>query len=239
MGVDKNNDGVDPHPPPVLGGVDAASLDHLLSVSPVGDGVWEPWLVHGVVAQPGLHDTTHENGAIVVDAAVGDMAAAAEADDDEEDDDEEEDDDLHLDYLALANLRILFRQERDPDYGVTDYLGIRQQQTSTTIKNQQQQQQQQQAINKKRKRGEPLPRPPWKMDACNRWEIGEWCYGRTFCISLLLFSFVDQAAGPPCSGRMGLRQLTHHYCRLSLPLPTNKPQSLRSFIFLTSLPKSP
>lgn len=175
MGVVVHNyDGVDPlHPHPV-----AVALDHL-SVSPVGDSVWEPWLVHGG-AQPGLNDTTHENGAMVDATAAGDMAAAAEAEEDDEEEEDEDDDDLHLDYLALANLRVLFRQERDPDYGVTDYLGIRQS-TTSTIKNQQQQQQQQaMIINKKRKRGAPLPRPPWKMDACNRWEIGEWCYGRTF-----------------------------------------------------------
>lgn len=57
------------------------------------------------------------------------------------------------DPLQHENLRVMFSQERSKDYEAADYLGF---------------------ISRKRKRKEDRR---WHMDACNRWEIGEWCYG--------------------------------------------------------------
>lgn len=59
------------------------------------------------------------------------------------------------DPLRPENLRVIFRQERSEDYETSDYLGL---------------------SSRKRKRKHTRI---WHMDACNRWEIGEWCYGGT------------------------------------------------------------
>lgn len=133
-----------------------------LIVSPVGDGVWEPWLrSHDPHNHDDDDDDDGEHHAVVDESSAVIDESSALMDDENL---------LAEDSLDIANLRVLFRQERDIDYKVADYLGIRS--TIMMIQN---------SSTKKRKRGDPQPRPPWRMDACNRWEIGEWCYGRTFC----------------------------------------------------------
>jgi hypothetical protein len=156
------------------------------TVSPLGDGAWESLVQR---ASP-----SHSDAGFV--AVVGGspelwvQGANPHQDDKvvdgypEQYSDNDDDGDIPLDSLAIENLRLLFRRERAEDYKVADYLGIR---SAIMIQNHRQHN-----TNKKRKRGETLPqRPAWRMDACNRWEIGEWCYGCTlFCwwISILVDS---------------------------------------------------